>query len=42
MENGVFTDARGEILRFGPAPYTTTDQIRMAMDKLEDVVNSLS
>ncbi|MDZ7807456.1 MAG: hypothetical protein U5K71_10115 [Gracilimonas sp.] len=39
MENGVFTDARGEILRFGPAPYTTTDQIRMAMDKLEEVVN---
>jgi len=42
MENGVFTDARGEILRFGPAPYTTTDQIRMAMDKLEEVINTLS
>lgn len=42
MENGVFTDARGEILRFGPAPYTTTDQIRMAMDKLEEVINTLN
>jgi selenocysteine lyase/cysteine desulfurase len=42
MENGVFTDARGEILRFGPAPYTTTDQIRMAMDKLKLVVNKLN
>lgn len=42
MENGVFTDARGEILRFGPAPYTTTDQIRMAMDKLEEVISTLS
>ena len=40
MENGVFTDARGEILRFGPAPYITTDQIQKAMDKLEEVINS--
>lgn len=42
MENGVFTDARGEILRFGPAPYTKTDQIRMAMDQLEEVVKHLN
>ncbi|MFP8487921.1 hypothetical protein ACKGJO_02390 [Gracilimonas sp. Q87] len=41
MENGVFTDARGEILRFGPAPYITTDQIRMAMHKLEHVIRNL-
>ncbi len=40
MENGVFTDARGEILRFGPAPYITTDQIQKAMDKLEEVISS--
>lgn len=40
MENEVFTDARGEILRFGPAPYITTDQIQKAMDKLEEVINS--
>lgn len=41
MESGVFTDARGDILRFGPAPYITTDQIRMAMDKLEQVIRNL-
>lgn len=40
MENEVFTDARGEILRFGPAPYITTDQIQKAMDKLEEVISS--
>ncbi|MEX0843741.1 MAG: hypothetical protein WD022_00595 [Balneolaceae bacterium] len=39
MENEVFTDARGEILRFGPAPYITTTQIEQAMDVLEKVVN---
>jgi selenocysteine lyase/cysteine desulfurase len=38
MENEVFTDARGEILRFGPAPYITTSQIESAMDKLEKVL----
>lgn len=41
MENDVFTDARGEILRFGPAPYITTDQILKAMNKLEEVVDTL-
>jgi selenocysteine lyase/cysteine desulfurase len=41
MENGVFTDARGEILRFGPAPYITTSQIRQAMDELEKVVHGI-
>lgn len=39
MENGVFTDARGVILRFGPAPYITTAKIEQAMDALEKVVN---
>jgi len=38
MENGVFTDARGEILRFGPAPYITSSQIKQAMDELDKVV----
>ncbi|HET8866282.1 MAG TPA: hypothetical protein VFM80_11345 [Gracilimonas sp.] len=38
MENGVFTDARGQILRFGPAPYITSSQIEQAMDELERVV----
>ncbi|MFD2533278.1 kynureninase/PvdN C-terminal domain-containing protein [Gracilimonas halophila] len=41
MENGVFTDARDEILRFGPAPYITTSQIRQAMNELEKVVHEL-
>lgn len=41
MENGVFTDARGDILRFGPAPYITTSQIEQAMDKLGKVVNAI-
>ena len=26
-EDGVLTDFRGELLRFGPAPYVTDDQI---------------
>lgn len=41
MKNGVFTDARGEILRFGPAPYITTSQIQQAMDELEKVVGEI-
>jgi kynureninase len=30
-ERGVFVDARGDILRFGPAPYLRDDQLRDAM-----------
>ncbi|MEX0722558.1 MAG: hypothetical protein WD053_01705 [Gracilimonas sp.] len=41
MENGIFTDARGEILRFGPAPYITTAQIEQAMDELEEVIHQI-
>lgn len=41
MDNGVFTDARGEILRFGPAPYITSSQIEQAMDMLNKVVAGL-
>ncbi|SMO80546.1 hypothetical protein [Gracilimonas mengyeensis] len=41
MDNGVYTDARGEILRFGPAPYIITTQIEHAMDKLEKVVREI-
>jgi kynureninase len=29
--HGIFTDSRGDILRFGPAPYTTDDEIDRAM-----------
>ncbi|MAO66260.1 MAG: hypothetical protein CL666_14790 [Balneola sp.] len=41
LDNGVFTDARGEILRFGPAPYITTSQIEQAIDQLENVIKEL-
>jgi len=42
MENKVFTDARGDVLRLGPAPYITTDQINQAIEKLADVVYNLN
>ncbi|WP_445666483.1 aminotransferase class V-fold PLP-dependent enzyme [Fodinibius sp. AD559] len=42
MEQGVFTDARGDILRFGVAPYITTQQISKAMDELKDVVSKIN
>jgi len=38
LERGVRTDARGTVLRFGPAPYLTDDQIVRAMEALGDVV----
>lgn len=42
MDHGVFTDARGQILRFGPAPYTTTAQIQQAIQELSKAVKSLA
>lgn len=41
LEEDVFTDARGEIIRFGPAPYTTSEQCRSAIDHLAKAVQSL-
>jgi kynureninase len=41
LERGVFTDARGEILRFGPAPYITSAQIKEAMQALNEVVSEI-
>lgn len=35
---GVLTDARGTTLRFGPAPYVTSEHIDAAMTALADVV----
>ncbi|MBA3344129.1 MAG: kynureninase [Gemmatimonadales bacterium] len=35
---GVWTDARGEVLRFGPAPYLSDRQLRDAMGLLGEVV----
>jgi len=42
MEKEVYTDARGDILRFGVAPYITTQQISKAMDELESVVSKIN
>lgn len=36
-ERGVRTDHRGPLLRFGPAPYTTEDEIRRGMAALAEV-----
>lgn len=41
LERAVFTDARDQILRFGPAPYTTTAQIEAAIHELAQVVQRL-
>jgi len=34
---GVWADARGDVLRFGPAPYTTDDEIDRALEALRQV-----
>ena len=41
MDHDVFTDARGNTLRFGPAPYTTSQQIEKAFDILRECVGLL-
>ena len=41
LAQNVFTDARGQILRFGPAPYTTHDQIVQVIESLDQVLNEL-
>ncbi|MDZ7690030.1 MAG: hypothetical protein U5K69_02550 [Balneolaceae bacterium] len=41
MERGVFTDARDNILRIGPAPYTTTMQIEECIRRLSESVNKV-
>jgi kynureninase len=35
---GVWTDARGEVLRLGPAPYLSDRQLRDAMGLVGQVV----
>lgn len=42
MEKNVFTDARGDILRIGPAPYTTSEQINQAIKILAKVIKQLN
>jgi len=41
LTKNIFTDARGEILRFGPAPYITEEQIYRAMDELEQTIKKI-
>ncbi|MCB9593691.1 MAG: kynureninase [Sandaracinaceae bacterium] len=36
-ERGVFVDARGRLLRFGPAPYVTDDEIERALAAFREV-----
>jgi kynureninase len=36
----VFVDARGDILRVGPAPYLSDDQLRSAVAALDDVLRT--
>ncbi len=42
MEKNVFTDARGDILRIGPAPYITSGQINQAVNILAKVIKQLN
>jgi kynureninase len=39
---GVYADARGEILRLGPAPYVSDAQIEIALATLGDCANEMS
>lgn len=38
LERGVWTDSRGDVLRFGPAPYLSDDQLRSAVGILGEVL----
>ncbi|MEW5853695.1 MAG: hypothetical protein AB2A00_33275 [Myxococcota bacterium] len=37
-KKGVFTDARGDLLRLGPAPYLTDDELSRGVDALSDAL----
>ena len=39
-QQGIFVDSRGDILRLGPAPYTTDDEIDTACDALRKLTQS--
>ncbi|MCV6605030.1 MAG: kynureninase [Porticoccaceae bacterium] len=41
LDTGVLTDSRGEILRFGMAPYINKSQIEQAIDKLSGCIAKL-
>lgn len=40
LKQNIFTDARGDILRFGMAPYITTSQIKKGINHLSAVIQS--
>jgi kynureninase len=37
-DRGVYTDFRGDVLRLGPAPYVSDDQLRAAVDAFGRIV----
>lgn len=39
-DRGVFADSRGDLLRLGPAPYLSDEQLKSAMDALGDIIHS--
>lgn len=41
-ERGIYTDFRGRILRLGPAPYLSDEQIADAMEALGEIVRELA
>jgi kynureninase len=41
LKKDVFTDARDDIIRLGPAPYTTSHQCQMVINELFDTIKSL-
>ena len=41
LEKEVFTDARDTILRLGPAPYTTSEQINDVIEILSETVKEI-
>jgi kynureninase len=40
-DRGVFTDARGEILRLGPAPYLSDEQLHEGIQVLDSVLRRM-
>ena len=42
LKKGVWTDCRGSVLRLGPAPYLSDDQLIKGMKALGEVVVQLS
>jgi len=42
QDRGVLTDYRGDVLRFGPAPYLSDSQLTAAMDALGEAARALS